>query len=257
MLWRRQHVVVLNAQGQCHAHLPQQEGILTVGFLGAPPGGMTQEIDADTAEEIAPMGAQFAANRLSDPSFQLDIESGAPGHGNRKACGMPLGDTARAVVEEQGRNSETLIPRADGVEDVAVATALPAHSGEETVAGEHEDLLLQREILQPRSDPGLPLPLRSPFPNWHFSLPISFLPGPWTMPLPTPSATPSTADPGARQPTSSPCERPGSTESGGIRPRALRSRPAHYSSRLSLFSNQEEFPRHALRTAFHLSELPR
>ena len=157
VLRRRHHVVMLNAARQRRPHFPQQEGILAVGFLGAPPGRMPQKIDADPAEEIAAVGAKFTPDGVPYPAFEIDVEARAPGHGDREAGGVSLGDTPGPVAEEQVGNAEALVPCSDGVENFAVATAFDPLVGQEAMARAHEDLLVEGEFLEAGIDSCLSL----------------------------------------------------------------------------------------------------
>ncbi len=154
VLGGRHHVVPLNAACQRRPHFAQQKGILPIGFLGSAPCGVTQEVDAHTAKEIATVGAQLPSNGLADATLEFHIETRAPGHGNGKAGGTALGDAARSVVKEQVRNPESRVTRADGIEDFAIAPLTVAPMREEAMAREHVDLLVKAELFDPRVDLG-------------------------------------------------------------------------------------------------------
>ena len=53
MLRRCYDVVVLNTACECNTHFSQQEGVFSVSFLRAPPGGVAQKIDTNATEKVS------------------------------------------------------------------------------------------------------------------------------------------------------------------------------------------------------------
>ena len=78
------HHVALHPACQRGAQGAQMVRIFAIGFLGAAPCRMAQQVDADAAEVIAAQGAHFAPDDVADSLFELRIEGGAPRHGDWK-----------------------------------------------------------------------------------------------------------------------------------------------------------------------------
>ena len=77
----------------------EQHRLLAVGLLGATPGRVAEQVDADAAEEVAALRPDLGADRLADPLLELRIPGRAAGHRHRERGGPADHRAARAVAE--------------------------------------------------------------------------------------------------------------------------------------------------------------
>ena len=95
------HHVLLRAADERGAELAEVVGLVAVGLLGASPGGMAGQVDADAAEEVAALGADLAPDGPADLFLETDVPGGAAGHRHRER-GALTGDTPAGPVDELG-----------------------------------------------------------------------------------------------------------------------------------------------------------
>ena len=74
------HGVALDALHERASHRADVHRVFTVGFLGAAPCGVAQQVDTDASEEVAPERAQLFADGVADAFFKRGVEGGAAGH---------------------------------------------------------------------------------------------------------------------------------------------------------------------------------
>ena len=101
------HHVLLHAAHQSSPKFAQVHGIFAVGFLCAPPGRMSQQVDTYAAEEIPTHRAQFAPNYIAHPFFQLRVKGGSTAHGNREGGAAIHDHPTRAIRETYARDAQT------------------------------------------------------------------------------------------------------------------------------------------------------
>ena len=102
--------------------------VFAIGFLGAAPRRMTQEVDAHAAEIVAPERADFAADRIADALFQLRIPGRSARHGDRKGRPSVQNDAAGPIGEADAGNVETRDFAGDP--KLAAITSRGRHRGE-------------------------------------------------------------------------------------------------------------------------------
>ncbi len=157
MLDRRNDIVGLNALRERGAHLAHMVGVFPVGLLGAPPGGMPQQVDADRAREGAALGPCLDPHDFADATLEIRIETGAPGHGDRKARGIATGDTPRAIGEIERGNAKTLASPAGSVRVGTPSAFTFRDLCKKSDAGHHGDFFNQSGFGQNPVDKGTDL----------------------------------------------------------------------------------------------------
>ncbi len=99
------HDVTLYPARQRGAQGAEMMRILAISFLGAAPGRVAQQVDADATEIVAPESADFASDGVADALFQRRIPGCSPRHGDRKGRSSVQNDAARPIGEADAGNS--------------------------------------------------------------------------------------------------------------------------------------------------------
>jgi hypothetical protein len=120
------HHVLLDSAHQGSPKLAQMNRIFAVGFLRAPPGRVSQQVDAYTAKEIPTHRAQFAPNHVANPFFQLRVKGGPAAHRDREGGAAIHDHPARAIREAHARDTQ---PRHSPSHPGMVGVAAPHHIG--------------------------------------------------------------------------------------------------------------------------------
>ena len=121
------HDPSLRPAGQRGPELAQVVGIIAVRLLDATPGWVAGQVDADAAEEVAPEGADLAADDVPDPLLQQEVPGGAARHRNRKGRRC-AGDAPARPVDEAGARQPQAVHRT--VHDGRAVVALGSERGE-------------------------------------------------------------------------------------------------------------------------------
>lgn len=84
-VFHARHGMALDPPHQGRPEFTHMEGIFAVGFLRSTPGGVSQDIDADPAEEVGSDRPELLPDGLADALFEIEVPGGPPGHRDGKA----------------------------------------------------------------------------------------------------------------------------------------------------------------------------
>jgi hypothetical protein len=101
------HHVTLHSPRQRGAQSAEMMRVFAVGFLGAAPRRMAQQVDAHAAEIIASESTDFTSDGVADALFQARIPGRSARYGDRKRGSSVQNDAARPIGEADARNAET------------------------------------------------------------------------------------------------------------------------------------------------------
>src|SRR5690554_120727 len=104
------HILFLNTPYQGTPHLPQMEGLFTIGFLTPSPARVIGQINTDATKQVATMGPYLLGDSPSDPFLQFRIKGSPPAHSYRKTGAVSLDSTSGAITKLHLRHPEPFIP---------------------------------------------------------------------------------------------------------------------------------------------------
>ena len=155
MLHSCRNIMRLDSGRQRCTHFAQMMRVFAIGFLGAAPCRVAQQVETYRARQIAPLRPCLGAHHLSDALFQVRIKRRAARHRTRKAGRITPRHAAWAISEIKWWQAKPLNTAAGTVRPRRPNLVVFHIRFEKACTGHHADFFLQGRFGKHSGDGGV------------------------------------------------------------------------------------------------------